>query len=61
MNTMHPTSINLRKDFIKTIQQARNSKLIVYFTGDRRFAAAMIAEDAVRSLYDHLLSIRKNA
>jgi hypothetical protein len=59
---MHPpTSINLRKDFINTIQQARNSKLIVYFTGDRRFAGSMIAEDAVRPLYDHLLSIGKNS
>ncbi|MEO0242801.1 MAG: hypothetical protein ABIM42_07200 [candidate division WOR-3 bacterium] len=39
----------------------RDSKLIVYFTGDRRFAGSIIAEDAVRPLYDHLLSIGNSA
>jgi hypothetical protein len=55
------TSIEIRKSLIKTIQKIRGSKLIVYFTGDRRFASAMIAEDAVRPLYEHLLSIGKNS
>jgi ATP-dependent protease ClpP protease subunit len=55
------TSIEIRKSLIKMIQKIRGSKLIVYFTGDRRFASAMIAEDAVRPLYEHLLSIGKNS
>jgi hypothetical protein len=58
---MSITSIEIRKSLIKTIQKIRGSKLIVYFTGDRRFASAMIAEDAVRPLYEHLLSIGKNS
>jgi len=44
---------------IKQIQDKRNSKVIVYVTGDRQPIMAMIAEDAVRPLYDHLLSIGK--
>ena len=58
---MATTSIEIRKSLIKMIQKIRGSKLIVYFTGDRRFASAMIAEDAVRPLYEHLLSIGKNS
>ena len=46
---------------IKQIQSIKKSKVIVYFTGDRQLAGARIAEDAVRPLYDHLLSIDKNA
>lgn len=34
---------------------------MVFFTGDRQLAGARIAEDAVRPLYDHLLSVGKNA
>ncbi|MGD0994353.1 MAG: hypothetical protein ABR909_02380 [Candidatus Bathyarchaeia archaeon] len=49
----------MRKDIIKQIQDFRGSKVIVYFTGDRQLANARIAEDAVRPLYDHLLSIGK--
>lgn len=50
----------MRKEIIKQIQIAGNSKVIVYFTGDRQLASARIAEDAVRPLYEHLLSIGKN-
>ncbi|MFP3295944.1 MAG: hypothetical protein RXN81_07465, partial [Caldisphaera sp.] len=50
---------NMRKELIKQIQDKRNSKVIVYVTGDRQPIMAMIAEDAVRPLYDHLLSIGK--
>jgi len=53
-------SANTKKSLIKTIREIRGSKLIVYFTGDRRFALAMIAEDAVRPLYEHLTSISEN-
>ncbi|MFP3131600.1 MAG: hypothetical protein RXR51_08515 [Nitrososphaeria archaeon] len=49
----------MRKELIKQIQDKRNSKVIVYVTGDRQPIMAMIAEDAVRPLYDHLLSIGK--
>jgi hypothetical protein len=50
----------MRKELIKKIQVKRNSKVIVYFTGDRQLAGARIAEDAVRPLYDHLLSVSRN-
>ena len=49
----------MSQDAIKQIQEARASKLIVYFTGDRQLATARIAEDAVRPLYEHLLSVGK--
>jgi len=45
------------KQLISEIEKNRESKVIVYFTGDRPLASAMIAEDAVRQLYDHLLSL----
>ncbi|MFW9882582.1 MAG: ATP-dependent Clp protease proteolytic subunit [Candidatus Thorarchaeota archaeon] len=45
-------------DIIKEVQNLRNSKVIVYFTGDRRpYFRAQIGEDAVRPLYDHLLNL----
>jgi len=50
----------MRKELIKQIQNIRSSKVIVYFTSDRQLAGARIAEDAVRPLYDHLLSVGKN-
>lgn len=53
--------INMRKDLIKQIQSLRSSKAIVYFTGDRQLVGARIAEDAVRPLYEHLLSVGKSA
>jgi len=49
------------KELINKIQSLRNSKVIAYITGDRQPVGSMIAEDAVRSLYEHLLSIGKNA
>jgi hypothetical protein len=55
------TVIYMSKDLIKKIQGLRGSKVIVFFTGDRQLAGARIAEDAVRPLYDHLLSVGKNA
>lgn len=48
--------IKSRKDLISEIQQIRNSKLLVYFTGDRQPIPARIAEDAVRPIYKHLLN-----
>ena len=49
-----------RKDLIKQIQDLRKSKVIVYFTGDRQPIGSVIAEDAVRPLYDHLVSVGIN-
>ena len=49
-----------RKELIKQIQEMRNSKVIAYITGDRQPIGSIIAEDAVRPLYEHLLSIGKN-
>lgn len=51
-------SRKIRLELINKIQQDRDSTVIVYFTGDRppSFATARIAEDAVRPLYDHLIS-----
>lgn len=50
-------------EFIKNIEEKRDSKVIVYVTGDRPFelTVAQIAEDAVRYLYDHLLGINFEA
>jgi len=42
---------------IQQIEEKRNSKVIVYFTGDRKPFGSRIAEDAVRSLYDHLINL----
>ena len=44
--------------FITDLEKARESKVIVYCTGDRQpLGAARIAEDAVRPLYDHLVNL----
>jgi len=50
----------MNKELIKQIQDMRSSKVITYVTGDRQPIGAIIAEDAVRPLYEHLLSIGKN-
>jgi ATP-dependent protease ClpP protease subunit len=53
----------MSKELIKQIQDMRSSKVIAYFTGDRQIGpvpASRMAEDAVRPLYEHLLSIGKN-
>ena len=45
-------------EIINELQNLRNSKVIVYFTGDRKpYFRAQIGEDAVRPLYDHLLNL----
>ncbi|MGA2913508.1 MAG: hypothetical protein ABSE07_08330 [Methanoregula sp.] len=48
---------HMRKDIICEIEKNRGSKVITYFTGDRQVASARIAEDAVRLLYEQLLSV----
>ena len=43
--------------FIMELEKARQSKIVVYCTGDRQPLGAIIAEDAVRPLYDHLVNL----
>jgi len=52
-----PRTINNTVKLIKELEKQRGSKIIVYCTGDREPFGARIAEDAVRPLYDHLLSL----
>jgi len=44
-------------ELISALEKERRSKVIVYFTGDRQPFGSRIAEDAVRSLYEHLLNL----
>ncbi|HOV34127.1 MAG TPA: hypothetical protein PLX23_12280 [Candidatus Hydrogenedens sp.] len=48
------------RELIKQIQKLNDSKVITYITGDRQPISSIIAEDAVRPLYEHLLSIKNN-
>jgi hypothetical protein len=50
-----------RVELIQNIQELRGSRLLVYFTGDRRPFGSQIAEDAVRPLYKHLLGLAEEA
>ena len=43
---------------IQEIEKEIESKVIVYFTGDRPPFGSRIAEDAVRPLYDHLIDLK---
>ncbi len=51
---------HIGKELIEKIERKRQSKVIVYFTGDRPPFGAQIGEDAVRPLYDHLLTFNEN-
>lgn len=46
-----------RLKLIQDIERARESKLLVYFCGDRPLSAANISTDAIRPMYDHLLAL----
>jgi len=48
-----------RLELIRKIQELRGSKVLVYFTGDRRPFSSQIAEDAVLPLYKHLLVLKE--
>lgn len=43
-----------RKALIERIEEMRNSRVVVYMTGDRQPWGAQIGGDAIRPLYDHL-------
>jgi len=45
-----------RIDLIKNIESLRGSCVFVYILGDRVPAGAQLSEDAIRPLYDHLIS-----
>ncbi len=49
-----------RVAILEKIQTLRNSYVLVYLTGDRQPTQAVIAEDAVRPLYDHLLALAQS-
>jgi hypothetical protein len=46
-----------RKSLIERIEEIRESRVVVYVTGDRQPATAQLGDDAVRPLYDHLRAI----
>jgi len=48
-----------RLELILKIQEYRGSKVLVYFTGDRRPFPSQVAEDAVLPLYKHLLALKE--
>lgn len=47
----------IRIKLIGDLEKERGSKIIVYFTGDRKPFGSRIAEDAVRPLFEHLLNV----
>ena len=49
-----------RRIIIEKIEQKRNSKVIIYFVGDRPAMQAQISSDSLRSLYDHLKELNEN-
>lgn len=46
-----------RQNLITNLESLRNSRVITFVTGDRPVAPTVIADDCLRPLYDHLLSI----
>ena len=46
-----------RVKLLKDIEEKRESKVVVYFCGDRPIQGSQVAGDAVRPLYEHLLAI----
>lgn len=49
---------NGSKDALKALQQKRGSKIISYIVSTRQGVNYQIADDAVRIIYDHLLSAK---
>ncbi len=50
-----------KTDALRAIEEQRNSKVIVLFLGDRSPFLSRISTDAVRPLYEHLLSLEFEA
>lgn len=49
-----------RQELISKVQEYRKSKVLIYFTGDRRPFPSQLAEDAVLPLYKHLLRLKSD-
>lgn len=52
---------NKRVALIREIEEHRGSRVITLFYSDRGIAGTLIADDVLRPLYDHLLSISRNS
>ena len=50
-------SLENRRRLIRRLEELRQSKVIVYATSDRQFAAAQMGDDMVRPFLDHLRAI----
>jgi hypothetical protein len=57
--TAEGTGDQRRRDLILEIERLRESRVVTYVLSDRQGAAAQIADDAVRPLYDHLRAMGK--
>jgi hypothetical protein len=51
-------SIETRRELIRKIEEARDSRVLTYVTGDRQPAVSQIGEDSLRPMVDHLRSMR---
>lgn len=47
----------IRVALVRTIEQARRSRVISYICGDRQGSSSQIGEDAIRPMYDHIRRI----
>lgn len=59
VDTAAPSGDLRRRELILELERLRGSRLVTYVLSDRPGAAAQIADDAVRPLYDHLRAIGK--
>jgi len=50
---------NKRRELIQQIEEKLTAKLVVYFTADSPVVGAMIAEDAILPIFDHLRAVGK--
>ncbi len=47
------------QDLIKQLEEKRGSKVISYIVSTRRGSSYQIADDAVRIIYNHILSLKR--
>jgi hypothetical protein len=48
-----------RTDLIRKIEEKLSANVLVYFTADSPIVGALIAEDAILPMYDHLRRMAK--
>lgn len=58
-NNLQSNTIEKRKKIISKLEELRGSKILIYFCGDRPNLIANIHPEAVRWIYEHLLSMNK--